>query len=497
MGIFTAIFAVTIFFGYSSYITSGRSPEAEAKKVIAEVNGLKINAEEFNMVYEQQSRMFSMQGSLSPLQDAMLRSSILNQLIDQRIRISAAKEKGIAISRGEIKQKRKKIVDEQMEQYRQMVAGNQKKKISDKKFNELLGMLTPPKTIKSLRKEIESDISTDAVRDQLMVEKLEAQLRASVGKIDDKRVKDSFKQAKIRQIVFRVGSAPEAQVKRKAEEVLKKVKAGEDFAKLAEQYSDDEYSKKEAIYMPLMFDRDLQNLKAGQTSRIMKALGGDGYRIVKVEEVKLELPNDFEKNKKQHAEQIKMTLENMAMYEFLDKVRKDARIKVYDTELNGYWLADRSEEPGLSQAERDKRLNEAIEALNKATRESPNAVTAYCKLVDIYANKKQDLNKAINILVDILDTRQIVEHEDLRMMLGQFYMQSNQKEKAIKQLQDASEMIYEKGKHEQLKMMFTQLGRPDLAAKEDQWIAEYEKANPEPQMPPISTPVAPESKPKK
>ncbi len=80
--------------------------------------------------------------------------------------------------------------------------------------------------------------------------------------------------------------------KTKAEEVLVKVKAGEDFAKLAAEYSDDVSNAKsggelgwfgKGLMVP-EFENAAFALKAGETSELVKTQFG--YHIIKVEEVK-------------------------------------------------------------------------------------------------------------------------------------------------------------------------------------------------------------------
>jgi peptidyl-prolyl cis-trans isomerase D len=99
-------------------------------------------------------------------------------------------------------------------------------------------------------------------------------------------------QVHARHILLKVSpdAAPEvkAQVRKKAEEVLKKVKAGEDFAKLAEKYSEDSSAAQGGDLgtfprgkMVPTFEQAAFALEPGQTSDIVES--PFGFHIIKVE----------------------------------------------------------------------------------------------------------------------------------------------------------------------------------------------------------------------
>jgi peptidyl-prolyl cis-trans isomerase D len=101
-------------------------------------------------------------------------------------------------------------------------------------------------------------------------------------------------QVKARHILIAVPDGADAKTdaaaKAKAEDILKQLKAGGDFAKLAEQYSDDPGSKTQGGQLPFMqpgqtvpeFDKALFSLQPGQLSDVVHTKFG--YHIIQVQQ---------------------------------------------------------------------------------------------------------------------------------------------------------------------------------------------------------------------
>jgi peptidyl-prolyl cis-trans isomerase D len=118
---------------------------------------------------------------------------------------------------------------------------------------------------------------------------------------------DSFKEpksVKASHILFKLAEGAtkdeENKVKEKAESILKKARAGEDFAKLAKEYSDDTQTKENGGELGYLqkgqttetFENAAFNLKKGEISEPIKT--SYGYHIIKVEDVKDERVLDFQ-----------------------------------------------------------------------------------------------------------------------------------------------------------------------------------------------------------
>ncbi|MEN6371087.1 MAG: peptidylprolyl isomerase [Armatimonadota bacterium] len=474
--LFVIIFVASIPFWNSGTGSRTNNKLEQSNDVIATVNGKDIKNGDFLERYTAQKEMYKKVGGMNAIQDAQLRGEILSQLINEQIVISAAEKKGISVGWGELRRERNKLIDARVDQEKQ-IAGGKGRKLTDNEFDRLLRQSSPSKTLGQFRKEIANELTKDKVRNYIMINKLEAQLKSSVGNIDDQRLTDNFRQLKVSHIVILSNKAPE-QAQRKAEEVQKKLKAGEDFAKMAAQFSDDPTSKSKGGdlgFMPVAGDKDLQGLKVGQTSGIIKL--PYGYRIVKVEDSKLELPKDFDKNKNKYRDQLTSQLQSEALREFFDTAQKSAKIEVRNPEFNGYWIA-RKAMNSMDMDERTKLFKQALQSLDKATKDensdNSSLLPAYAEKVVIYQMTGEG-KKAIDVLVDIMDNKQLTDTPELRMMLAELYIQNGEKEKAVPNLKIASEEAYDAQTHVRLKSMYESIGHPELAAVETKWM----KANPE------------------
>ena len=125
-----------------------------------------------------------------------------------------------------------------------------------------------------------------------------------------------------------VSEAKKKEAKKKAEEVLKKAKSGEDFAALAKEYSDDPgsaanggdlgYFGKGVMVKP--FEEAAFSLKPGEISGIVES--DYGYHIIKVfDKVEGQQPLSAVK------ESIKTTLLNDKYLQYVKKLTKEAKVE--------------------------------------------------------------------------------------------------------------------------------------------------------------------------
>jgi len=488
---FVVVFAVSCFYGYSSYITTRAEKRRLGSDYIAVVNGTRIPTDVYREMLDRQQARARDEGSLTALQDVRLKTTVLQNLIERTMVLSAAEKRGMDVGWWELRRERGKMIDDQIDQIRRVAQGARKNPLSDKEFDLWLSRQReiPVRDRSSLRRYVQQELTTDEARQFIMMRKLDGQIRASVGPIDDNRLRESYQRLKVRQIVVEVGSRPEAQAKRRAEEILKRVKAGEDFAKLAGELSDDPTSKSKGGdigFVDPTYDKDLQGLKVGQVSGVLKSF--QGYRIVKVEDSKLGLPKDFEKNKKQLRDDLKTRLESLASAEFYENLQKSARVQVTEPELKGYWLADQANRSMGSSDERDKLLGQAEDALLEATSRDAQNADAWAELALVYYRQRKT-DKALNVLAKILDAKPgaVTEGADLRLLQAQLYIETGQKNKAMVPLDIAGEMAYDDhAVHSQLASMYKSIGALAKAAKEKEWVDAYQKRMQEMNPPPAA-----------
>jgi peptidyl-prolyl cis-trans isomerase C len=170
-----------------------------------------------------------------------------------------------------------------------------------------------------------------------------------VGKIDisEKDMKmyykshqDDFKSPEMveaRHILIKVDkSASEGtrkEAREKAEEILKKIKSGEDFAKLASKFSDDPTSRAkggELGFFPMgrfipEFEKVAFELKPGQVSDVVKT--PVGYDIIKVEARKEPAVEPYDKVKEKVREQVFKDFKRARINDFVENAMSDAKVK--------------------------------------------------------------------------------------------------------------------------------------------------------------------------
>jgi len=125
------------------------------------------------------------------------------------------------------------------------------------------------------------------------------------------------------------------ELRKKADDVLKKAKGGDDFAQLASEYSDDPGSKTkggELGYFPKgnmvpEFENAAFNLKPGEISNVIET--PYGYHIIKVEDKKAAEMPAFDSIKEQVRVKATQDAEQKKINEFIEKAKKDTKATIY------------------------------------------------------------------------------------------------------------------------------------------------------------------------
>jgi peptidyl-prolyl cis-trans isomerase C len=152
--------------------------------------------------------------------------------------------------------------------------------------------------------------------------------------------KDEFttpEMVRARDIFIKVDkSAPDKvrkEAREKAEEILKKVKKGEDFPKLASEYSDDQTARerggdlgffKRGVMVP-EFENAAFSLKPGQVSNVVET--PQGFHIIKLEAKKEAGTEPYEKVKDKVRELVLNQIKKTKVEEFVEKAMRDAGVK--------------------------------------------------------------------------------------------------------------------------------------------------------------------------
>lgn len=266
--------------------------QAEEKEVVAKVDGKVITKAEFQQLLKRR-------GGEVPL-DKKMEIDLLNNLVQTIALGDAARGKGL--------DKRKDV--------QEIVKLN-----TDSVLANIL-----------IKEEVLDKISVSEEQAKNYYEKHLAQF-----KIPEK--------ARVRHIMIKVDKSAPDDVKKKArekaEEVLKKIKAGEDFAKLAMDYSDDPGSKAkggdlgffEKGKMFKAFDEAAFKLNPGEVSDIVET--AYGFHIIKLDEKKKEEIQPYESVKDKVMTMAKDEIKAEKMKEYLSQVMKQADIKIFPEVLEG------------------------------------------------------------------------------------------------------------------------------------------------------------------
>ena len=122
--------------------------------------------------------------------------------------------------------------------------------------------------------------------------------------------------------------------KEKAEAILKRVKAGEDFVKLASEYSDDAASKSKGGDMGFFpkgkmipdFEKAAFSLRPGEVSDVVETQ--IGFHIIKSEEKKKSVLEPYESIKDKVRDKVFAEFKKARVDEFAEKAMKDAGVEL-------------------------------------------------------------------------------------------------------------------------------------------------------------------------
>lgn len=136
-----------------------------------------------------------------------------------------------------------------------------------------------------------------------------------------------------------VAEEDKRKAREKAAELLKRVRAGEDFAKLAAEFSEDPASKTKGGDLGFFtkgkmvpeFEAAAFSLKPGAVSDIVETQFG--YHIIKVEEKKERAFEPFDKVRDKVKEKVFQAFGRERVKEFMDKVMTEAGTEIYFEKL--------------------------------------------------------------------------------------------------------------------------------------------------------------------
>lgn len=425
--ILSAAFIVSIFYvGMTS-----RNRGGGVEQTIAKVNGTAVDRVEFQRNYASAAQ-YQEQTQQTPVSGDMvvgMKSSILDQMINQVLLTQAAKEAKIKVDR----------------------------KAIDKEYDKIKNQFpTKESFIQALQENgYTEDSLRDAIEESKRLEKFQADKLKSF-KITDADLAKAYEQVKASHILI--------SDKEKAGTVLEKVKSGADFAELAKQYSEDTSNKDSGGdlgyfnrgQMVKPFEKAAFSMKVGEVSELVKS--EFGYHIIKVTGRKEAKGKEFNKAKKD----LKTQLSQEKFQEWFDWYKAKAKVEIQDHEILGYKLSG------------EKKFKKAILEYSKALENDPNNAYIYVNMGRIYMEQKQ--NKLA--LAKFEKAAEVNENDSsIRMILANAYKENKMIDKAVAEYKKASDLApMDFYLHYGLLTTFQELKRPEEVKAEEEKLKVIAKA---------------------
>ncbi len=468
-----------------------------SSEVVATVDGKPVTSADVKRDFDRVAGFYAQMGQeLGLSQLWQLRYAAFEQAIQDRLLVETAQRQGISVSKGDLKQQARQSVDKQIAQLKQQykepqlgqvfamivaksapAEGRSATTMSERQFsNWMMDRLLDP---------------SEGLRDDLTVQKLRQSVTAQASATEQDLLQ-SYDKATVRHIVIALNPAAKAgastpppartdeQAKKRADELLARVKGGEDFAAVAKAESDDPGAAQSGGLMENVsrgrmspeWDKAVFALKPGEVSAPIKLQWG--YEIVRMEGMARQLPKDFEKNKAQLLASFQEQRRGEVWQRYVSDLRQKAKVDVRSAEMQGY--------QALMQGKTDEALVKLTAAKEQAQKERGiGAASVFYELGQLLAQKKKwsEASDAFGEAADAVGGADASIMPGARgealMAMANAYEQLGQNQDAIMWYTAASDQSESPMVHSQLVSVFNKLGKPDLAKKEQQWMADYEQ----------------------
>lgn len=290
-------------------------------KVVARVNGEPITERDLMIAVQKKIPMISFHRNVSKEKLMAVKKDVLQDLINDELIYQDAKGK-VAVSEEELEKEMEKV---------------RKRFKSEKDYKQAI---VKSGTTESALKE--------RYRRELMIRKMkekEIYRKAEVTEAEARRYYEQNKgrflapeKLKLWEIFLEVppnATREEREAKRKkAEEILQRIRKGEDFGRLAWDYSEDRYKYKSGelgyIHRGRLnpeVERALKNVKAGEITDVIETIYG--YYIFKVGEIVPPKQLSFDEAKKKLIRQLRESRAKKLREEYLKRLRKKAKIEIF------------------------------------------------------------------------------------------------------------------------------------------------------------------------
>lgn len=270
-------------------------------------------------------------GSVSEKKQKEIKIKAFEQLITAQLLSQAAKKQGIQVKKWEI--------EKEIKELKKRLKKNKKNLEDTLKNNKL--------TMEELEREIEKNLAVSKINE---IKNKEAKAKA-LEKVTDayleeyyNKNKENFKvpeATRLREILIRADPSGGAKVwdeaKARSEAILKDIKAGKDFAKLAKEFSQDIYASKggdmgfghQGSIIPEI-EMVAAKLKVGEVAGPIWSIYG--YHIIKLEEKAPPIQRTFDEVKKPLKKDRQEAEFKQMKVQWIEGLRKEAKIEYLNEE---------------------------------------------------------------------------------------------------------------------------------------------------------------------
>ena len=407
-------------------------------QAVARVNGEVISAADVQQVYFQTVNLYRQFGqNVSPIQRHSLEFNALQQLVDYELMVQAAKRERVKVDEREINDTILRIKNEYGDRYAAALRA--------------AGM-----TERDLR---------NALREQLMVETLRKE-RSTVDISDEelRRVyEESLQEIEVRHILIEPetvnGELDWSGALKTAEELLQRIRAGEDFAEIAAVHSADTGSSVDGGNLGWI-DRDTPfvqefldaafGLEVGEVSDPVRT--SFGYHLIQVTDSRVKEERPFDEVRDSLKARLEAERGFARFQEWLDEERSKARIEILAPQYMAIQLM------------LNNRIDQAIAQYREAIAVSPLDAYLYYHL----ANALEEVEAHDEALEAYLKAAELGRFDpELWFALGQAYRRQENFEQAKDAYLKASEYAPNNlSLHQALAVIFEGMGYEDLAAEQ-------------------------------
>jgi len=352
-----------------------------------------------------------------------------------------------------------------------------------------------------IRQALEAD--RDGLQEAMLLEKLQAKQENQV-QVTEETVKDEYRQTKARHILIKpekireeAGSESESdapdqekspdttasdqaakqQARQQANELLEKIRQGADFAELAREHSDDPGSAEKGGDLGWFGRRQMVKefadaafaLQPGEVSDVVES--PFGFHIIKAEDRRIELPEDFEENKQRYIDQQQSQRAREVWNEYKRNLREQASIEIHDPELQAMIMVMKGHQP------------QAIALLKEAVANDPYNLTARYTLANAY-KQQENITEAIRYFREIVENPDGASSTITHLELAKLLREQGKREEALQQFASASDWAtafqYQNYRiHAELERIYEEMEHTEGAQQEQQWLDEFQEAQAE------------------